>query len=205
MKIRKYNKILIGLTGNIASGKSLALEFFDGRLFEKIDSDSIAREHLLNLNIGNYPDFLNLKILNDKKIIDKDRLGKIAFSDRKLMAKLEAAIHPLVIRDIETILRKTTRTFAIVESAIIFESNLDRYFDKIITVFAPYEIRMKRLVKRAKIKPSEAKKRIDFQMDEYRKIVLSDFAIDNSKDKRWLLQQVKNIEKKILNNYCIQT
>ncbi|MCX7943709.1 MAG: dephospho-CoA kinase [Deltaproteobacteria bacterium] len=197
--LNKNKKILIGLTGNIASGKSLALTFFDKELFEKVDSDKLAKKHLLALTIKNMPHYLKKKdIFRFDGKIDKEKLSSIAFSDKLVMKNLEEIIHPLVIKDIKKILKYSNKKFLIVESAIIFESKLKEVLDKIITVFAPFEIRIERLINRAHISYLEAKKRIEFQADDYQKILNSDFVIDNSKDKKWMIRQIKNIEKRLL-------
>ncbi len=202
MQINKYGKILIGLTGNIASGKSLVLKLFDNRLFEKIDSDSIARGHLLKLRPSDLPDNMPIEeIFSKRGKINKDRLSFIAFSEREIMREIEKVIHPRTINDIEKILKNQEKRFAIIESALLFESGLDGFFDKVITVFAPFETRLRRLMKRAGIDRTEAQKRIDFQMDEYEKVLRSDFVIDNSKDKDWLKRQVSNIEEHLRNLY----
>ncbi len=199
MQINRYGKILVGLTGNIASGKSYTLKMFDDKLFLKIDSDAIARTNLLKIKRSDLPVRLRNKVpFGQDGKIDKDRLSILAFSDRDVMRELEEVIHPVTIRDIENLLVISDRKIAIIESAIIFESKLQRLFDKIITVFSPYEVRIKRLIKRAKIDYMEAKKRIDFQMDEYQKILFSDYVICNSKDRKWLRIQVKNVERSLL-------
>ncbi|MGC9043956.1 MAG: dephospho-CoA kinase [Myxococcota bacterium] len=203
MLINKYEKILIGITGNIASGKSLAASMFNPSYFEKIDSDKIAerilitdqkvRSLLLNL-LGN-------EIMGSDNRLNKAKLSSLAFANKGIMKRLEDIIHPLVFVKIENILKYSTRKFALIESAIIFENGFERLFDRIITVFAPFDIRINRLIERSKIDYSEAKRRIMFQMDEYIKILLSDFVIDNSGQREYLKRQVKNIEYKIQNIY----
>lgn len=195
MRLDKFGKILIGLTGNIASGKSLVLSLFDDRLFEKVDSDKIAQKYLMRLKAQDLPPILREKdIFNKDGGIDREKLSRIAFSNKTIMRGIEKIIHPLVIKEIEDILRLTKKRFAIVESAILFENKMTGLFNRIVTVFAPIEIRAKRLMKRTKIDYKEALKRIRFQMGESTKILQSDFVIENSRDKRWLIRQVRNIE-----------
>lgn len=203
MLINKDSKILIGITGNIASGKSFATSFFNPSYFDKIDTDKISEQILLsNLQIRKILlDLFGNNILDNENRLDKRKLSALAFGNQSIMNQLERIIHPLVFIEIEKILKDSSKRFAILESAIIFEKELEKIFNKTITVFAPFEIRIKRLMKRAKIDYKEAEKRILFQMDEYKKILISDFVVDNSKDRTWLERQIKNIESKILTLY----
>jgi len=199
MQIDKSNKFLIGLTGNIASGKTLAMNMFDNNLFYKIDSDRIADTQLMqNREVYEFlTETFGGDILDNDHRIDRKRLSQLAFSDRNLMKRLEGIIHPLVFKEVEEGLRRTDKKYAIIESAILFESGLEQVFDRIITVFAPEEIRVRRLMKRAKIDYDEAMKKVRFQMSEFIKISRSDYAIDNSKGIAWLKRQVKNVEEDI--------
>ncbi len=191
----KNNKILIGITGNIASGKSTVTSIFDKNIFHVIDSDSLAKRHLIaDLDIREELLYkFGDDILDMDGEIDIECLGKIAFEDGDFMKELETKIHPRVFQDIQKIINETDRKYILIESAIIFEHNLNRIFDKIITVFSDEKVRIDRLVKLRKIDLNEAIKRVKFQMSEYYKIIHSDYVVDNSKDKRWLAFQVKNI------------
>ena len=196
MRIRDYGKILLGLTGNIASGKSLAIKFFDDKIFLRIDSDRLASRHL----VENRDVIVVLKnkfgdeVFDSSNRIDRKKLSQIAFSDREVMKALEEVIHPLVLKDVEEMLKTSERKFVIVESAVLFESGLEGMFDRIITVFAPEELRVKRLMKRTGIDYDEAIRRIRFQMSEYLKVSRSDYVIDNSRGVVWLKRQVKRVE-----------
>jgi len=199
MKINDYGKILIGLTGNIASGKSIAMRFFDDEYFLKIDSDEVASEHLEDREVvESLKNRFGDEILDSSNKIDRKRLSRIAFSDRGVMKTLEGIIHPFVFADIEEMLKSSNKRFAIIESAILFENGLQGLFKRVITVFAPKEVRIKRLMERAGIEYEEAARKIDFQMGEFLKISKSDYVIDNSMGLVWLRVQVKRVEEDIM-------
>lgn len=200
MQINKYGKVLIGLTGNIASGKSLASSMFSNRLFERIDSDYLAQIQMAR-HSDSIIDLVGKEITDGDGRIDRNRLSLLAFSDRELMKRLENIIHPYVIAEIDNLIKRSRKRIILIESAIIFESNLIKNFEKIITVFAPFETRLERIMRRNNIKRDDAIRRIDFQFDEYQKILKSDYVIDNSGGKDWLRSQIKNVEKSIFLNW----
>lgn len=203
MLIEKNDRILIGITGNIASGKSTVAKMFEGDLFLLLDSDGIAKNYLSaepEIRDG-LRDYCRREIFRGDGSIDAALLASAAFEDRELMKRLESMIHPRVMRDIQNAIENTKRPIVIVESALIFEINMHAIFDKIITVFASEEIRIGRLMRRRGISKEEALKRVRFQMGEYLKISRSDYVIDNSRGKRWLGRQVENIREDILTTY----
>lgn len=203
MWIEKNNRILIGITGNIASGKSTVARMFEGDLFLLLDSDSIAKNYLLTepeIRDG-LQGYSKRGIFRADGSIDVALLASAAFGDRELMKRLESMIHPRVIRDIQNAIESTKKPIVIVESALIFEINIHTIFDKIITVFADEGIRIGRLMRRMGISKEEALRRVRFQRGEYLKISRSDYVIDNFGGRRWLEMQVENIRKDILTTY----
>jgi dephospho-CoA kinase len=116
----------------------------------------------------------NGTILNSKK------LSKIVFNNPEKLNQLNKIVHPAVKAHFDNwLLTHTNLPFVIKEAAILFESGSYKYCDKIITVTAPLETRIERVVKRDKTTREAVLERIKNQWSDEQKISKSDFVIDN--------------------------
>ncbi len=195
--------IKLGITGGIGSGKSKAGEIFKKHGAIVLDSDKIVNDLLKKENEG-YKRILNLfgkNILNEKGEIDRKRLSSIIFSDFSKRKALEDLLHPLVIKrrekifsDIKVLLSK--KDIVVAEAALIFEANTKKYFDYVVLVKAPKEIRIERLLKRG-LNISEIEERMRVQWEDEKKEKLADFVIDNSSTLQHLEDQIVKIIQKI--------
>ena len=104
--------------------------------------------------------------------------------------KLEGYLHPLIKMKIFELIKKSKEKVIFVEVPLLFEAEY-LFFDKIITVYTPNNITLKRLMTRDKITEEHALKLINSQMDISKKVSLSDYVIDNTKG-------IKNTKKEVL-------
>ena len=183
MTSRQTNSLdqyLVGLTGNICSGKSKAAEYFKELGAHIIDLDNIVHELYeknIPLKFRLYNEF-GYKIFNKKLEVDRKKLGRIVFSDKSKMKKLEN----MVWKYVEKERKKRTKNkegIVIIEAAMLYESGLDKEFDKNIMVTVDEEQQVERLMKRNGIEKEEALKRISSQMPQYEKMIRSDYIIPN--------------------------
>ena len=182
----------IGLTGNIASGKSTVEDFIKSSGFQVFDTDKIAHS-ILEKSEEVKTEFKNYDILSEQKI-DRKKLAKIVFSNKELMQKLEKIIHPKVRAEIISIFKRFQTEKAIfITVPQLFEAGFEDLFDKIILVTAPRELRLKRLMKRNNLTKQEAELRLKAQIDEEIKIPKSDFIIENNSNQENLSTQIKEI------------
>jgi dephospho-CoA kinase len=176
--------ILIGLTGNIASGKSEVAKMLGERGATVIDADLLAREAV-------EPETQALKdivkrwgqdVLNKDGSLDRTALRRIVFTDQFELDALNRIVHPGVtrLRDRE-IARARERGDALVVCVIplLFERNLVEEFDAIVLVDAPRPLRLERMVTTRGLEETEAMNMIVSQMPAELKRARADFVIEN--------------------------
>lgn len=175
--------IKIGLTGNIASGKSEVTNIIKNLGFPTICADSICHELLLNdkktiEKIKN--SFKNEDIITNN-IIDRKKLGIIVFSDKEKKTKLENIIHPEVILKIKEFFENSKNyKFAFADVPLLFENKLSYLFDKTLLIYADDNIRFERIRKRNNFEDGHIKKIMNSQLSQEEKLKKSDFSICNN-------------------------
>lgn len=185
---------VIGLTGGIGSGKSLAAEYFADLGALVIDADQLARSAIERGSTG-FDDVITEfgdSILKNGEI-DRRALGELVFSNRGLKAKLEAIIHPRVRSKFEAAVESLTGNQTLVyEIPLLFETGGADRFDLVITVEAVIDIRMARLRARG-LHVSEIEARIAAQATREQRLSIADFVIENNGTEDELLRKVENI------------
>ena len=182
--------IKIAITGNIASGKSAVEKLLSAKGFTVYDTDKIAHEILENSNEVRLA-FKDFDILTNDKI-DRKKLGDIVFSNKNLLQKLEAIIHPLV-KDILLEIFEKDDFIVFVSVPQLFEAGFETLFDKIVFITAPEETRIERLMGRNNLTREDALKRIAAQEKDETKIPKCNFVIQNNADLTNLERQVNGL------------
>ncbi len=176
----------VGLTGSIAVGKSFVLEIFRELGAFVLDADLTAREVVqpntkgLELIVENFGG----EVLQSNGELDRARLGAIVFASESKRQLLNSIVHPLVIEAQNDWLtareREDANSIAIIDAALMIESESYRRFAKLIVVWCRPEIQLQRLVLRNNLTTEEALKRIAAQMPQEEKKAYADFLIDTS-------------------------
>ena len=182
--------IKIAITGNIASGKSAVEKLLSAKGFTVYDTDKIAHEILENSNEVRLA-FNDFDILTNDKI-DRKKLRDIVFSNKNLLQKLEAIIHPLVKDKLLKIFEKDD-FIVFVSVPQLFEAGFETLFDKIVFITAPEETRLERLMQRNNLTREDALKRIAAQEKDETKIPKCNFVIQNNADLTNLERQVNGL------------
>ena len=188
----------IGLTGGIASGKSTVSRYLASLGIEVIDGDLLAREVLVL-----YPEILlYLKdtygdLIFQKGELDRRALGRIIFQDEKKKKAYLDIIMPKIIEEARKRLKEAKESFVVLDAALLFEEGLDKDVDVTVTVFVPYEVQLKRLLKRDSLTVSEAVSRIRSQMPLEEKRRRADHVVDNSGSREETYQQINEILKSL--------
>ncbi|MEI7539880.1 MAG: dephospho-CoA kinase [Actinomycetes bacterium] len=185
---------VIGLTGGIGSGKSLAAEFFADLGAMVIDADQLARSAIERGSSG-FDEVVTVfgdSILKNGDI-DRRALGELVFKDAGLKVKLENIIHPWVRKEFEEAVASLKGDQVLVyEIPLMHETNAQDRFDVVITVEAAMENRISRL--RAKgLHISEIQSRIAAQATREQRESIADFLIENDGSEDDLLRKVENI------------
>ncbi|MGA9638294.1 dephospho-CoA kinase [Flavobacterium sp.] len=171
----------IGLTGGIGSGKTTIASYFQSKGIPIYIADDEARKIMqssvviqaIKENFG--------ETVFDKGILIRQALAEIVFNDASKLEQLNAIIHPAVKEHFkEWLTEKKDFPYVIYEAAILFESGSYKNFDIIISIVAPLELRIERVMKRDKTSREHILKRIDAQWTDQQRISKSDFVIENS-------------------------
>ena len=171
---------IIGLTGGIGSGKTMVAEYIKSLGIPVYIADDEARE-LMNTDkvIQAVSAEFGKKVL-DSRAINRDQLALIVFNDSEKLKKLNNIIHPEVKKHFDAwIENHKDCPFVVKEAAILFESGSNRDCDAIITVTAPLETRIQRVMKRDKTDKESVLKRIQNQWTDEQRIAKSDYVIHN--------------------------
>lgn len=195
--------LLVGLTGGIATGKSLVSEILRGLGAYIIDADKIAREVVEPQKPAwlEIVEFFGKDIINKDKAINRKRLGEIVFNDPAKKRILEEIVHPRVIEEENRMVKEYLKIkpdgIVIIDAALLIEAGSHKRVDKLIVVYADKETQAKRLMERDGLSRTDADKRISSQMPLDKKVKMADFVIDNSKGVEGTRRQTVDIFNKL--------
>ncbi|RKY41315.1 MAG: dephospho-CoA kinase [Candidatus Makaraimicrobium thalassicum] len=190
-------KIIIGITGGLATGKTTVADMFAGRGAVKIDADEIA--HGLLKEDGEIRrkviDIFGDDILTDGGIDRRKLAGKVFF-DREKMDSLCRVLHPAIIRSVKEQAGRIPERIVVVDAPLLVETRLHDYVDIVVVVTAGEKTQLRRATDRG-ISEEEAGNIIDKQMPLPEKAKFADYIIDSDMDMRAVKEGVDRIWKKI--------
>ena len=191
----------IGITGGMGSGKSTVCKVFALLGVPVYDADSGAKR-VLNTNPRVRKEIIELFGEESYKgnVLDNRYLAKLVFNDKEKVEKLNHIVHPGVGEDFEEWMKdKQGMPYILKEAALMYEAGSDKTLDKIITVFAPKEIRLKRVMSRdVQRSESEILAIMDKQISEEEKMKRADFVLYND-DQKLVIPQVIALHRIISN------
>ena len=198
---------VIGLTGGIASGKSTVSNYLKSIELTVIDADQIAREIVdigqpaleeISMTFGK-------EILNEDGSLNRKVLGKIVFSNEKLLKKLNKITHPRIINEIinriELYKKNRKNSIVFVDAALLIEMNMRQLVDEIWLIKVDKETQRKRLMDRDGSRFAEAESRINAQMSMEEKVKYADVVIDNNNGIDYLYAQIQKQLAQITGNF----
>ena len=171
--------MIVGLTGGIGSGKTTILKMFEKLgvpiYIADVESKKIMKKEPVKSEI--------IDLLGDMAYLGEEIntafISEKVFNDKLILKKLNEIIHPAVRKDFLNFSQNSTYKYVINETAILFESGVGEICDKIISVIAPEETRIKRVVSRDKCDEKDVKARMNNQVSDQYRIENSDFVIRN--------------------------
>lgn len=177
---RWEDKYVIGLTGNIATGKSLVRRMLEHLGAYTIDADGLAHQAMAPGAPAYKPVVLTFGqwILDAERRIDRGRLGAVVFAHPDALRRLEALTHPIVIRAIDTLISRARQKVVVVEAIKLLETPLAERLDAIWVVDADEKTQVERLAKRG-LDREAALKRIRLQNPQAEKLARADVIIYN--------------------------
>lgn len=174
-------KLVIGLTGNIGTGKSIVRRMLEHLGAFGIDADALAHRATAKGAPGYKKVVTQFGqwILKDDGEIDRKKLGRLVFNDPEALKILEDIVHPLVIQAIDYIIKRIKHKVIVVEAIKLLESEIKVNCDSIWVTYTPPETQLERLVFRRKMSVLDAKQRIDTQPPQEEKIKAANVVIRN--------------------------
>ncbi|HBI39361.1 MAG TPA: dephospho-CoA kinase [Tenacibaculum sp.] len=192
--------MIIGLTGGIGSGKTTVAKIFSKfQNFQVYYADIEAKKLMTTSNTIKERmtnEFGENTYLNNQ--LNTAYIANIVFNDKQKLKILNEIVHPEVYKHLQQFLdQNQNKDYILYENAILFENKSDRFCDKIITVTAPIDIRINRVIQRDKVPSNSVKMRIQNQWDDDLKIMQSNYIIENKK--------IKSTEKQVIRIHNILT
>lgn len=185
----------IGLTGNIASGKSSVVDVWREHGAHIIDADVLARQVIAPGTPGEQ------RVLEQFGTTDRARLRAIVFRDPARRTELEDIIHPEVARlraQQEAELARQGARVVVNDIPLLFEAGLADSFDIIVLVDAPRDVRIERIVQHRGIERAEAERMVDAQWPAEQKREHADYIIDNDGSLAELRKKAEEVWQQIL-------
>jgi len=186
--------LVVGLTGGIGSGKSLAAQFFAELGALVIDADQLARDAIERGSEG-FDELIATfgdSILNNG-LVDRAALGELIFRDADARRKLEGIIHPIVRQEFEAAVASLEKNqILIYEIPLLFETKAMERFDYIVTVESDLQLRKERLLKKG-LRNSEIESRIAAQASREERVSIADQVFENNGSEDELLRSVENL------------
>lgn len=177
--------LLVGLTGGIASGKSLVSRIFKELGAHIIDADRIVHELLAPGEPAwkQVVEYFGDQVLLADKCIDRRKLGEIVFRDEEKRAWLGRCIHPRVFDVYQAQVRRlrqgSRNAVVVLDAALLIETGYHKKMDRVVVVYATPEQQLRRLIERDHFAEEEALARIRSQMPLGEKRMHADYVIEN--------------------------
>lgn len=187
---------IVGLTGGIGSGKSTAARMFADLGVPVYNSDLEAKQ-LMHTSIKVKERIINLlgKDTYVNNVLNREYIAQKVFADASLLKQLNNIVHPAVRKHFLEWTKKQKAPYVIQESAIIFENENQDFYDYIILVTAPLEVKIDRILKRDNTTREKILSRMDNQWTDEKKEKMSDFKLIN--------EDIVKLRLKIKEIHCI--
>jgi len=192
-------KYIIGLTGNIATGKSVVRRMLEHLGAYTIDADALSHRAIAKDAPGYRPtlETFGKWILDSDGQINRSRLGGLVFRDPEALERLENIVHPLVEQAVDLLVQRASQKVAVIEAIKLIESPLRSACDSIWVTYAPEEVQIERLIRKRGFSREESLNRIHSQGAQSEKIERAQTVIRNigSYDDLW--KQVTSAWKRV--------
>jgi len=192
-------KIIIGLTGNIATGKTVVRRMLEHLGAYTIDADALSHRVIAKGAPG-YQPVLNKFgswLLDPDGQIDRTKLGRLVFSDGQALAQLEDIVHPHVTQAVKLLIDRSSQSVVVIEAIKLLESDLRSLCDHIWVTDTEQKIQMTRLTKKRGMPQEDAEQRIYSQSAQKEKLASASVIFNNNNSVEDLWKQVNQAWKQI--------
>ncbi len=190
---------VIGLTGNIATGKSEVARFLERLGARVIDADKVAHE-VMRPEGPAYEAVLQAfgrEILAAGETVDRAKLGAIVFRDAEALRRLEKAVHPATQARVDTLIAQATEPVVVVEAIKLIEAGMHHRCDELWVVTSPRSLQIRRLMEQRGLSEADAALRVDAQPPQQQKALLADRLFVNDGGLDELEKNVRQVWREI--------
>jgi dephospho-CoA kinase len=182
-------KYAIGLTGNIATGKSVVRKMLEHLGAYGIDADVLSHRAIMQSSPGYQPviDTFGKWVLGTNGEIDRSKLGELVFNNPDAMMRLETIIHPLVRQALDVLVNRSRHRIIVIEAIKLLESDIHSLCDQVWVTMSSSDLQLERLIEKRNLTRREAENRINAQLPATAKLTKADVVIENdgSFEKTW--------------------
>lgn len=178
--------MIVGITGSIACGKSIVLSYLKLKGYKVLSLDDICHDLLDEKSVNE--EVKNALGIERVGNASRKEIGDIVFNDENKLKLLDNILHPLAIKkmELEIKIARAVKGHLFIEVPLLYETKMNKYFDKVWFIYANQETQIKRLMERNNMTLDEAMNRINKQISVDKKmqmaILYGDYVIDNSGD-----------------------
>jgi dephospho-CoA kinase len=196
---QRKDKLVLGVTGNIACGKSTVARLFKTKDCLLIDADVLGRRlltknRLLHKKIrGTF----GSNVFKPSGCVDRVKLAEIVFTHKVALKKLMRIMHPPIIKEIKRLIKVTPKKIIILDAPLIIEAGLRKLVDKLIVVKAKRKQQFLRAQKNRGFGKQALAMRMKSQISQEAKLRFADFIIDNNGQISKTSKQVTEIRRKL--------
>ena len=191
-------RVVIGVTGNLGSGKSTAVKIFAGLGAKIFDADDIVKDVYSNCPVitKQIVKIFGKEVLDKDGRINKKTLSQKAFINKNTCEKLNKIVHPQVIRILIKAISKL-KGAVIIDAPLLIESGFYRFVDFIVVIKCPLKLELQRAAKKSRLPEADIRRRLACQLTFKDKKRYADFIIDNSGSISKLEAQVKKVYREV--------
>ena len=193
--------LIIGLTGGFGTGKSYVAGIFRSLGAKVIDADLLAHDSIKRGSSA-YKKVVALfgpSVLKAGREIDRPKLGRLVFGDKRLLKRLDEIIHPEVISEIKKKLRQTSKgDVVVIDAPLLIEAGLAGMVDELVVVACPKSEQIRRCMRKFGVDKKEVLKRVKSQISLTKKIKMADYVVNNNGPKAETREAAKKIWRQIV-------
>ncbi len=190
--------LTLGVTGGIGSGKSTVAKFFVDHGAVLFNADGEAKHILLNHDgvRSKVKAAFGPNVLDDQGEIDFARLAAISFASSRQQKRLNAIVHPEVIRAADRamdVARRRGFAIFVLDVPLLFEAHMERDLDLTLAVMAEESIRFERVLARGNLTEADLRRRAKLQLSDEERAARADLVVDNNGTVEELHAQLEKI------------
>ena len=195
--------MIIGITGNLGTGKSTVARIFASYGAVVIDADAIVHDKLKRTGkaFAKVVRAFGKEIVSEKKI-DRRKLANVVFRDPKKLKQLTSIVHPIVLKEVRSRIKALAQTLKIkmvvIDAPLLIEAGWHRWVDYLVVVKASRALQVRRVMAQRQMTQPEALRRLRSQMPIRQKINMADIVIDNRMSLKETQKQTHMIVQRLL-------